>query len=109
MWRWWAHHVIVLQVLGQIARLVFGSCAVGVAFAILLIFFISAADRRPHQEIGATIAMTWLCFWVAEGSGLGGSGILATVTLSLMFTLKGTLKVSLVRVSHWGSVCLGIF
>ena len=77
----------------QIMRLVFASCGVGLAFAFLLIFFISATDRRPHQEIGATIAATWLCFWVAEGSGLGGSGILATVTLSLTFTLKGTLKV----------------
>ena len=78
----------------QISRLTFASIGVGLAFSLGLYLFLFLQKNKPELEISATVAMTWLCFWVTEASGIEGSGILATVTFALTFGLYGVHRVS---------------
>ena len=87
-------HRNVGEVVEQISRLTFASIGIGLAFAVGLIAFIFLQQNAPTHEIMSTIGVAWITFWVAEGSGVQGSGILATVTLALVFALRGVHRVS---------------
>ena len=82
------------NVIDMICRLALGSIAIGLIFAVILTLALSVIWDQPHLEIGLTLAAAWLCFWVAEGTNLHGSGIFATVTLALLFSLKGVRMIS---------------
>ena len=81
------------QVIGMLAQLVLGAVALGVAFYVVLYGWLSLASRRvSHGDSTIQIVMTFLgtyaCFFLAESSIMGVSGVIAVVVMTML--LAGT-------------------
>ena len=81
------------QVIGVLAQLILGAAALGIAFFVVLYFWLSLTSRRVSDgdsmiQVGITILGVYACFFLGESSVMGVSGVIAVVVMSLL--LAGT-------------------
>lgn len=82
------------EVLGKFIRLSFGGVLLGVIVGV----FVESTLKRIHNnfvlEVNTTIFSCYLMFFLAEGTSLHVSGILALVALGLFMTKQGKTRIS---------------
>lgn len=66
---------------------------IGLAFALLLTFWLGRIHNAPILEVNLTLCIAYLCFFTCE-SLAGASGILGIVVLGLYMTNKGKTRIS---------------
>lgn len=76
------------------ARLSLGGPILGLAFALILTFWLGRIHNSPVLECNLTICFAYVTYYVAEMPGVHVSGILAIVCLGLYMTKKGKLSIS---------------
>ncbi|KAK4537664.1 hypothetical protein CDCA_CDCA13G3689 [Cyanidium caldarium] len=72
------------EIFVQLAKLAGGGLALGIAFALPVLFFLRRVWKDAAIEIGAIFIAAYLVFYVAQGPA-GVSGIVAVATLGLVF------------------------
>lgn len=77
----------------QFARLSIGGPLIGVAFAMILTWWLSRIHNNPVLEANLTVCIAYICFFVCETIA-GASGILGIVCLGLYMTNRGKTHIS---------------
>ena len=72
------------EIFVQLAKLAGGGVALGIAFALPVLFFLRRVWKDAAIEIGAIFIAAYLVFYVAQGPA-GVSGIVAVATFGLVF------------------------
>ena len=82
------------DIVGTFFRLSVGGPALGVVFAIGAAEWLSIVYNEKYIETTIPLASAYIVFWLAEGTALKTSGILAVVALGLVFAYKGNSRIS---------------
>ena len=77
----------------QFAQLSIGGPLIGIAFAMILTFWLGKIHNQPILEANLTICFAYLCWFCCETLA-GASGILAIVCLGLYMTDNGKYRIS---------------
>jgi NhaP-type Na+/H+ or K+/H+ antiporter len=82
------------EIVVKFLRLSLGGPLLGIAFGIVLEFWLSRIHNKPKLEVNLTICFSYLTFYVAELPQVHVSGILAIVCLGLWMTRAGKTEIS---------------
>ena len=82
------------EVIGRFFRLAFGGILLGILGGAVCSFFLARIFNNPVLEVNTTIVHAYLIFYIAEGTELKVSGILAIVGLGLYMTKTGKTHIS---------------
>ena len=74
--------------------LTIGGFLMGLVFSVILILWLKKMINEPLREVNATIVMTYLAFYFADGAGLHLSGAIAVATIGLAMSAFGKTVVS---------------
>ena len=75
-------------------RLSLGGPVLGVCFGLLVDLFLQRIHNNYVLEVNLTIVAAYLCWYIAENTGLHVSGILAIVFLGIWMSYKGKTSIS---------------
>jgi NhaP-type Na+/H+ or K+/H+ antiporter len=77
------------EIIAKFCRLSFGGPALGIAFGMVLEFWLAFIHNKPKLETNLTFCFAYITFYVAELPSVHVSGILAIVFLGLYMTRSG--------------------
>ena len=82
------------EITGRFFRLSLGGIVLGILGGMCVSFLLSRIYNNAVLEVNTTIFCSYIIFWIAEGSPLHVSGILAIVALGLYMTNTGKTRIS---------------
>jgi NhaP-type Na+/H+ or K+/H+ antiporter len=82
------------QVALRFCRLSFGGPLLGLVFGIIVQFILGRIHNQFVLEVNTTFVASYLVFFIAEGTSLHVSGILALVALGLFMNKQGKTRIS---------------
>jgi NhaP-type Na+/H+ or K+/H+ antiporter len=86
-------HTLIIGV-EHFFSLTLGGFILGLVFSVILIIWLKNMINEPIREVNATIVMTYLAFYCADGAGLHFSGAIAVATIGLAMSAFGKTVVS---------------